>query len=103
MHKIGVLGDRESVSGFACIGLEVFAADDAKLAHKYLRTMAEQNYAVIFITEKLACALESEIEKYSQFVSPAIIPIPGVSGNTGDGLKNVSKFVEKAVGSDILS
>lgn len=103
MYKIGVLGDKDSVYGFACIGLEIFPTDDVKLAHKYLRTMVEQNYAVIFITEKLAAAMQSEIEKYSQSVSPAIIPIPGVSGNTGDGLKNVSKFVEKAVGSDILS
>ena len=103
MYKIGVLGDKDSVYGFSCIGLDVFWADDAKQANKYLRMMAENSYAVVYITEKLADEIKGEIEKYSQAVSPAIIPIPGVSGNTGEGLKNVSRFVEKAVGSDILS
>ena len=33
---------------------------------------------------------------------PAIIPIPGVTGNTGMGIKMVKKSVEQAVGSDII-
>ena len=33
---------------------------------------------------------------------PAVIPIPGVRGNTGIGTKRLSSFVEKAVGSDII-
>jgi V/A-type H+-transporting ATPase subunit F len=33
---------------------------------------------------------------------PAIIQIPGISGNTGAGIENVKKSVETAVGSDIL-
>ena len=33
---------------------------------------------------------------------PAVIPIPGVHGNTGAGLERVRACVEKAVGSDIL-
>jgi V/A-type H+-transporting ATPase subunit F len=35
-------------------------------------------------------------------ISPAIILIPGVSGNTGEGVKGVKGSVEQAVGSDIL-
>lgn len=34
--------------------------------------------------------------------SSAIIPIPGVSGNTGLGMRMVKKSVEQAVGSDII-
>jgi V/A-type H+-transporting ATPase subunit F len=33
---------------------------------------------------------------------PAIIQIPGVRGNTGNGISGVKKSVEQAVGSDIL-
>ena len=33
----------------------------------------------------------------------SIVPIPGVSGNTGIGMENLKKCVEKAVGSDIIS
>ena len=46
--------------------------------------------------------LEHEIDKYRLEKLPAIIQIPGVSGNTGAGVDAVKKFVEQAVGSDIL-
>ena len=65
--------------------------------------MTEDGYGVIFITEKLAAQMESELARYRELPLPAIIPIPGVNGNTGLGMKNVSKSVEQAVGSDILS
>ena len=44
----------------------------------------------------------SEINKYGEQTFPAIIQIPGVSGNTGAGVEGVKKTVEQAVGSDIL-
>ena len=47
-------------------------------------------------------ALEEEIDRYRFSRLPAILPIPGVSGNNGIGIKNVKKSVEQAVGSDII-
>ena len=41
-------------------------------------------------------------DKYRLMPSPAVILIPGIYGNTGDGLKAVKKSVEQAVGSDII-
>ncbi|MEG1550917.1 MAG: V-type ATP synthase subunit F, partial [Oscillospiraceae bacterium] len=52
--------------------------------------------------EALATEIDSEIERYKDLPIPAIIPIPGVTGNTGIGMKKVSEFVERAVGSDIV-
>ena len=103
MYKIAAIGDRDSVQGFASIGLEVYFADEKQEAEKLLKRIAYDNYAVIYITEKLASMIPQEIEKYTEAVTPAIIPIPGVSGNTGEGMNNVSRFVEKAVGSDIIN
>lgn len=57
---------------------------------------------IIYITEALAAELPEEIERYKEQVMPAIIQIPGVSGNTGAGVEGVKKTVEQAVGSDIL-
>lgn len=105
MYKIAVLGDRDSIYGFAALGLDVFpvaVSGDAVEAGKKLRELAEGGYAVIYITEALAVKLESEIQYYRSERLPAIIPIPGVSGNTGFGIKMVKKSVEQAVGSDIL-
>ena len=102
MYKIAVLGDRDSIYGFAAVGLSTCPTVDPEEAGKLLRKLAESNYAVIYITEALAEQLKPEIEHYQEQRLPAIIPIPGVSGNTGMGIAAVRKYVEQAVGSDII-
>ncbi len=102
MYKIAVMGDRDSIYGFAALGLTPFPVGDTERAVKTLRDLAEDNYAVIYITEALAEAIEDEIDKYRERKLPAIILIPGVSGNTGKGISAVKKSVEQAVGSDII-
>lgn len=67
-----------------------------------ISALSNQKVAVIYLTEVLYTALEEQLEPYQRNQIPAIIPIPGISGNTGVGLRQVSKSVEKAVGSDIL-
>ncbi len=102
MYRIAVLGDRDSIYGFAALGLEVFPVSDAETGARTLRNLAEQDYAVIYVTEALAAGLEPELERYRENLLPAVIPIPGVSGNTGMGIGMVKKSVEQAVGSDII-
>ena len=102
MHKIAVLGDKDSIYGFSALGLSVFPTTDAESAAKLLKKLAASEYAVIYITEALAELITDEIEKYSESPLPAIILIPGVSGNTGKGIMSVKKSVEQAVGSDII-
>ncbi len=102
MYKIAVLGDRDSIYGFAALGLDTYPVNEKEEAAKLLKTLAEGTYAVIYITESLQAQLESEIERYVSDYLPAIIPIPGVSGNTGKGMHYVKKSVERAVGSDII-
>lgn len=103
MYKIAAMGDRDSIYGLASIGLEIFPMDDAAQAAAALRQMVNGGYGVIFITEMLASRLEPELEKYRLLRTPVIIPIPGITENTGMGMRAVSKSVEQAVGSDILS
>lgn len=102
MYKIAVLGDRDSIYGFAALGLDTFPVSEKEEAAVTLKRLAENNYAVIYITEAMQAILASEIDHYRLERLPAIIPIPGVSGNTGMGIMNVKKSVEQAVGSDII-
>ena len=81
MDKIAVIGDYDGIYGFQTLGLSICPVRDA---------------------EALAAELPEEIERYKEQVMPAIIQIPGVSGNTGAGVEGVKKTVEQAVGSDIL-
>lgn len=103
MYKIAVMGDYDSIYGFATLGLSIFPYDgDPQNAAKTLRTLAENEYGIIYITEELAEILKKQIAAYEDRRMPAIILIPGVKGNTGKGVEQVKKFVEQAVGSDIL-
>ena len=103
MFRIAVIGAYDSIFGFATLGLETFPASTQEEGEKILKQLAAGGkHGVIYITEALAAELEGLIEKYRENLLPAIILIPGVSGNTGAGVKGVKKSVEQAVGSDIL-
>lgn len=102
MYKIAVMGDQDSIYGYGALGLDTYPVKDTNEAASTLKSLAEGHYAVIYITESLQAVLEEEIDRYAMEPLPAIIPIPGVSGNTGKGMLSVKKSVEKAVGSDII-
>ena len=102
MYKIAVIGDYDSIYGFATLGLSICPVKTREEARDKLRHLAEGEYGIIYITEKAAAELGSALEEYRERVLPAIIQIPGVSGNTGAGVEGVKKTVEQAVGSDIL-
>ena len=102
MYKIAVMGAYDSIYGFAALGLDTFPVKTQEEGIHTLRRLAAGDYAVIYITEALAAELKEEIEKYREQQLPAIIQIPGVAGNTSEGITGVKKSVEQAVGSDIL-
>ena len=102
MYKIAVMGDRDSIYGFAAVGLEPVVVEDEASASEKLRELAAGDYAVIYITEALAEKLDKEISRYADRELPAIILIPGIAGNTGKGLLAVKRSVERAIGSDII-
>lgn len=102
MYKVAVIGDRDSIYGFASAGLEIHPVLTAQQGWTQIQKLVNDNYGVLYITESLYQKLEPQLEVYKEETLPAIIPIPGVSENTGLGLANVRKSVERAVGSDIL-
>ncbi len=101
--KIAVIGDRESIKGFAAIGFDIVECSEPEKANSVLRSIAEtEEYSIIFMTEQMFAAAERECRKYEEKQLPAIVPIPGISANNGIGRKRLSGFVERAVGSDII-
>lgn len=102
MYKIAVMGDKDSIYGFSALGMSVFPSEKKEDAAKILNNLAAGGFGIIYITERLAAEISEEIEKYRFESTPAIILIPGISGNTGAGMADVNKSVEKAVGSNIL-
>ena len=90
--------------GFKALGLEACPVADADEARDTLRRLTRDSdeYAIIYIEENLAAALQSEIDRFKDSPTPAIILIPGREGSTGMGLTALRAAVERAVGTNIL-
>lgn len=102
MHRIGVIGDKDSILAFKAAGFSVFEANSAEEAEKILQVLAKDDYGVIYITEQIAAKIPHVLRRYREHKIPAIIPIPGNQGALGVGMDNIRKLVEKAVGVNIL-
>lgn len=102
MHRISVIGDKDSILAFKAAGFSVFEANSAEEAEKILHAIAKDNYGVIYITEQIAAKIPLALHMYREHRIPAIIPIPGNQGSLGIGMDNIRKLVEKAVGANIL-
>lgn len=103
MHKIAVMGDKDSILGFKAIGFDIFSIGSKEESANLLKRLVEEGYALIYITEDAASEITNEISLYRNSYFPAIILIPGNKGSLGIGMKSVKESIEKAVGADILS
>lgn len=100
MYRVAVVGDQESIYGFTVLGMEAVEAQSAQEAKAILERLIEEQFEIIYVIEALYEQLQGMMME--EQLLPAIIPIPGVLGNTGCGMARVKRSVERAVGSDIL-
>jgi V/A-type H+-transporting ATPase subunit F len=102
MYNIAVIGDYGSIYGFSSVGFDTFPVRNTQQARKELKVLANSNYGIIFITESLMELLQADCEPYNEQAVPCIIPIPAFAGVTGYGESRLRRYVEQAVGSDII-
>ena len=106
MYKIAVIGAPDTVVGFKALGLDTFPVSESSEARNILKMLTrpdqQDEYAIIYIEEALAADLETEIARFKDRPSPAVILIPGKNGSLGMGLNALQAAVEKAVGVNIL-
>ena len=97
MYKAAVIGDYDSIYGFACAGLDIISVSNDAECEEAFKKAASKNYAAVFVTEN-----------YAQIVIPlAANPIPAlmlIPLHEGEsyGEKELHSMVEKAAGADIL-
>lgn len=101
-HKIGVIGDKNSVLVYRMLGFDVFFASEPEEASAKIDELANENYGVIYVTEAIAEDIMDTIRKYDEEMLPAIILIPDHTGSRNIGKNRVQENVEKAVGQNIL-
>ncbi len=102
MNKVAVIGDRDSVMGFRALGMVTMEALTRAEILTCLRQVADDGYAIVFITEPAAALVMDEIAALRARRLPAVVPIPSTHGSLGIGMEQVKETVKKAVGIDIL-
>ena len=100
MYKIGIIGDREEILCFKALGMMTYGAKDVEEASSMLGKACDEDFGIIFISERFAKELDEQI---SGVEMPIIIEIPDKKGSIGFGIEKLRRTVEKAVGTDILS
>ena len=60
MYKIAVIGDYDSIYGFATLGLSICPVKTREDARKKLKQLADGQYGIIYITEAVAAQIEEE-------------------------------------------
>lgn len=102
MYKTCIIGDEDSVMCFRAAGVDVFPCGSSEDAAGLLHRLAEDGYAIIYITEDLGSAITAEADRYREQPLPAVVSIPGCGDTAGSGMSSISSAVERAVGADIL-
>lgn len=113
-YRIAIVGEKETVAGFALLGADIVQAHTPQEAVEALlrlkktmqtdETGRERNaYGIVFITEDLASGISADDEKkLARGALPAIVTLPSHRGSSGYGMARLKRIVERAIGSDIL-
>lgn len=102
LYKVGVVGDKDSVLGFMALGINIFPVNDSDEVRKTINKLANDNYAIIYITEQASLLAQETIKKYKDKNLPAIIVISGSQGSMGIGMAEIRESAKRAIGVDIL-
>ncbi|MGI6091265.1 MAG: V-type ATP synthase subunit F [Saccharofermentanales bacterium] len=104
MHKVGVIGDLDSIIGYRALGMTVKPVTKPDEVLDALQLMVDEEYAIVFLTEPLAIdsSVQSFIEERRQHRIPAIILIPSAKEKTNIGKEQLRRAVRKATGIDLL-
>ncbi|MFC1568213.1 V-type ATP synthase subunit F [Candidatus Margulisiibacteriota bacterium] len=103
MYKIKMIGPKYLVSPLAALGLEVLAADSEAEGRRALEAATgKKEPALIFLTERLAVALQAEIEKLNQRPDVNIVLIPDNRGSTGLAAAEIHHVVRNSIGAEVI-
>jgi len=102
-YKIGMIGTEEAIMGFIALGVKCFPIKENAEIVDIIQSIKADQFGAIFITEDWAGRVRSELDTaFEREALPAIVTVPSPQGATKEGLSNLKKIVEQAVGSDIL-
>ena len=100
IYKIGVVGEEAVVKGFLSLGFNVKSVTNATEAQNAIEELKNDSCAVVYITGNFYEKINPE--KYKTDPIFTVIPIPTPNDNSQSGVNRLKRYVQKAVGADIL-
>lgn len=100
--NIAIIGDRDSISCFHAVGVDVYPAEQPEEVRSVFQTVSKGDYAIVFVTEQSARHIEEELQEIAWQRLPSVVLIPNNRGSLGLGRKVVREVVKRAVGADIM-
>lgn len=101
MKDIFAIGPTQSVLLFQGIGITSYIINNEKQLKEKIEELAP-SAKIIFISESLSPLLGDEINKYKEQAFPIILFIPLEGKESGIGIENLKKDIERAIGMSIL-
>ena len=102
MYKIAFIGNRDTIIGFKLLGVSLFPLKNKDEAIEILNKLVKEEYAVIFVTEEIACQIVDEINMLQKTSFASITVVPSKLEKKHLGQNILKKNIEKAIGTDIL-
>lgn len=99
MYRAAVIGGYDSIYGFASVGMRIIPVANEEECVEAFRKACGGDYAVLFITENYAAAVNALITA----PIPAVMYIPSQDGGSGFAKQELHRLMEKAAGADLLS
>ncbi len=96
---IAVVFDTEDYLIFKSLGANMFFWEKEEAKSKIGSVIS--SHKLVLITETLAKVLEDEIKVYESKMSPIILCLPSLKGESGLSYKNLSKKARTSLGLDI--
>lgn len=105
MGLVAIVGDATSVAGFRPLGFAVFAVERPEEARALWDELASpaRTYSVVFVTEPVYEAIEDLIAETADDPLPAVTVIPGVGSVGGVGQAKLTRAIERALGTKLLT
>ena len=105
MGLVAIVGDATSVAGFRPLGFAVFPVERPEDARAVWPELVDPGlqYSVVFVTEPVYSELEDLIAENVDDVLPAVTVIPGVGSAGGVGQAKLTRAIERALGTKMLT
>lgn len=100
MAKIAVIGRSEDILCYMSAGFEMYTVADTSEAEDALARATSDGCAVVFLSPEFSHLASEHEAEYSERFLPALVPLPSYAHDVGTNL--LKRYVERAVGSDIV-